>query len=57
MVSKIEIALFQTVAAVAGTLFTYLLGVGIYTLFNGNSYLYNLGYSIGYISGKISSLF
>lgn len=57
MATKFEIALLRAVIATGSTVVAYLVGVGIYTLLYGDAYFYNLGYSIGFISSKISSLF
>jgi|GEM_PF-4086837 len=35
----------------------YMLSVGIYTVIYGNSFLYNFGYTIGYVSKKFLYLF
>lgn len=53
MATKFEKILAKTTLGIITTTTFYLVGVGLYTLFYGNGYLYNLVYSVGYIVGTI----
>ncbi len=57
MATKFERGLFKIVLAIGGVLGSYMTGIVIYTVIYGNSLWYNFGYSVGYITKKISSIF
>lgn len=57
MATKFERGFFKAVLAIGGVFGSYMAGIVIYTVIYGNSFWYNFGYSIGYITKKINFLF
>lgn len=57
MAADLEKTFVKTVLGFFAVIGIYLAGVAIYSLFTWSSFFYNIGYSIGYISGIVSSWF
>ncbi len=57
MATKFEKILGNTVLGFITATLAYLLSVGIYTLLYGNSFFYNVGYTIGCSVSWMSSFF
>ena len=57
MATTFEKTLAKIIVGIFGSSFIYLASVGIYTMIYGNSLAYNIGYSIGYASKMLNSVF
>jgi hypothetical protein len=57
MATRFERLLGKTAVAMVIVAGIFIAAVGIYTLLFGNSFSYNLGYSIGYAAKTIASIF
>lgn len=57
MAADLEKTVVKIVGGFFGVIGICLAGVAIYSLFTWSSFFYNIGYSIGYISGTVSSWF
>ena len=57
MPKDLEKTFVKIVLGFFGVIGVYLVVVGLYSLFTWTSFFYNMGYSIGYISGTVSSWF
>ena len=55
MAKDLEKTLVKTVLGFFTAIGVYVAGVAIYSIFTWSSFIYNLGYSLGYVAGTISS--
>ena len=57
MATTFKKTLAKITVGIVGTSLIYFASVGIYTIIYGNSLAYNMGYSVGYATQLISSVF